>query len=108
MIFLSEFIGHDSRSKYLINKINFIKEAIELGIVELRYVPTGENIADVLTKSLDKESHAYFNLKGYGGLTARKNVTSGAVLKELSLRSEEDNLSVLKNEMTEDANGIQV
>ena len=54
VIYFSEFVGHDSRSKYLINKINFIKESIAIGTVQLRCVPNDENIADILTNFLSR------------------------------------------------------
>jgi hypothetical protein len=48
----SSAIGSDSRTKYLITKINFINELIENSVVMLRYLPTEKNCADLNTKSL--------------------------------------------------------
>ena len=54
IIHLSIFIGNDSKSKYLLNKINYIKEKITLGEIKLFHIPTELNVADLLTKSLDR------------------------------------------------------
>ena len=55
-----------------------------------------------MTKSLDKDSHAYFKIKllqGYGGLNHRKFDNSGAVLKERNPTVNEVKLSNVKTEM---------
>ena len=47
------------RSKYFDTSYKFIKEAVENKIVELSYVPTEHNIADILTKPLNKNRLDY-------------------------------------------------
>jgi len=37
-----------------VNKINFLKEAIVNGEIEIRFVPTEDNVADIFTKSLPR------------------------------------------------------
>ena len=43
---------HHQRTKHIDIKYHFIRFAIEEGIVDLQYIPTGENIADQFTKPL--------------------------------------------------------
>lgn len=50
-----ERIGLESRSKYLVNKINFLKEAVANGVIEIRFVSTADNVADIFTKSLPRQ-----------------------------------------------------
>ena len=40
VIYVTETIGHDQRTRYLINKINYIRETIKQGTIQLRYIPT--------------------------------------------------------------------
>ena len=46
----------------------YVCECVENGIIELRHVPTEENIADIFTKPLPLQKYSYFcnkmNLKG--------------------------------------------
>ena len=51
--------------------INFIREMILLGVVELHFVPTDHNVADVLTKALDAPTFERLRdvmMKGHGGV----------------------------------------
>ena len=43
---------HHQRTKHIDIKYHFIRFAIEEGIIDLQYIPTGENIADQFTKPL--------------------------------------------------------
>lgn len=43
-----------SRAKHIDIKFHFVKEAIENNILKLKYCPSKENVADILTKSLPK------------------------------------------------------
>ena len=47
---------HD-RTKHIDIKHNFIREAVERGGILLERVPSKENTADILTKSLPKDAH---------------------------------------------------
>jgi hypothetical protein len=49
---MSSILSLDQRTKYLITKVNFINDLIENHIIELRYLPTDKNCADLNTKSL--------------------------------------------------------
>ena len=42
----------DNKSRFYINKINLIREAINEGIISLNYIETENNVADIGTKSL--------------------------------------------------------
>src|SRR5277367_4710404 len=44
-------------SKHIEIRYHYIREKCEAKLIELKYVPTTENIADLFTKSLKKESH---------------------------------------------------
>ena len=39
---------------------HFIREKLQDGVINLEYVPTGEQVADVLTKALAREKHEHF------------------------------------------------
>ena len=43
------------RLKHVDIKFNFIKDLVEDGIMIVEYVPTGDQIADVMTKGLPSE-----------------------------------------------------
>jgi len=45
------------QTRHLRLKVNYIREAIQRNKIVLRYVPTGLNCADILTKALGKELH---------------------------------------------------
>jgi hypothetical protein len=48
------------RSKHIDIKLHFIRDVINQGVIQVEYVPTGENIADALTKSLPEPTHSKF------------------------------------------------
>lgn len=56
---MAKFGAHHSRTKHIHYKYHFIKDTIERGIIELRYLPTTEMVADVLTKPVPKPKHTY-------------------------------------------------
>lgn len=45
---------YHARSKHIVIRYHFIREVIQKGDVELKYVPTNDMIADMLTKNLSK------------------------------------------------------
>ncbi|CAD7002894.1 unnamed protein product [Ceratitis capitata] len=51
---------YHARSKHIDIRHHFVREAIQSGDVELKYIPTEEMIADVLTKNLSKNKHLHF------------------------------------------------
>ena len=53
---------HHQRTKHIDIKYHFIRLAVEEGIVDLQYIPTGENIADQFTKPLSWVKLADFSI----------------------------------------------
>ena len=43
---------HHNRSKHIDLRAHFIREKVAAGVVDLKYVPTNEQLADILTKAL--------------------------------------------------------
>lgn len=56
---MAKFGAHHSRTKHIHYKYHYVREAIDQQIIELRYLPTGEMLADVLTKPLPKVKHVF-------------------------------------------------
>ncbi|XP_071708550.1 secreted RxLR effector protein 161-like [Rutidosis leptorrhynchoides] len=50
---------HHSRTKYIDIRYHFIKDRVEKGNVELYFVPTKSQLADLLTKALDEPTFKY-------------------------------------------------
>ena len=48
---------HHSRTKHIDMQHHFIREKVEEEIIDLRYCPTQDMVADVLTKALAKDRH---------------------------------------------------
>uniref|UniRef100_A0A5S6QG42 Retrovirus-related Pol polyprotein from transposon TNT 1-94 n=1 Tax=Trichuris muris TaxID=70415 RepID=A0A5S6QG42_TRIMR len=46
-----------SRTKHIAIRYHFVRDKVNDGVVELVYVPSSENIADVLTKPLSRRQH---------------------------------------------------
>jgi hypothetical protein len=59
-IFLASNPTHDHRTKHIDIRYHFIREKIEDGIVKLYHIPTEDQIADILTKSLSVEKFSKF------------------------------------------------
>lgn len=53
---------HD-RSKRIDIWCHFVRECVQRGAVQLSYTPTGEQVADILTKALGKSKFDYFREK---------------------------------------------
>ena len=51
-----------NRTKHIDIKTHYIREIVEKQIIELKYVPTDQMIADVFTKNLKKIKHKQFTL----------------------------------------------
>ena len=57
-------------------RINFIRECINSGIISLYFVPTGMNVADILTKPLQYKIYAKHRnvlLNGHSGINPHNN-----------------------------------
>ncbi len=76
VINLSDYSARDNMTKFLINKINFIREAISDKIVVLKYVKTENMIADIGTKSLDYSTHRRLREPLLKGFNILKDITT--------------------------------
>ena len=68
---------HHSRTKHIDVQHHFIREKLESGEISLKYCPTEDMVADVLTKALAKERHQ--RLAKEMGLRDRNYLQSGSV-----------------------------
>ncbi len=68
---------HHSRTKHIDIQHHFIREKLESGEIGLKYCPTQDMVADVLTKALAKERHQ--NLTKSMGLRVLDYLQSGSV-----------------------------
>jgi hypothetical protein len=55
-------VFHD-RSKYIEIRYHFIRDWVQRGSVQIQYIPTDEQVADILTKALPRGKHVYFRDK---------------------------------------------
>jgi hypothetical protein len=53
--------GTDERRKHIDVKHHYIKELVENGVINVKWIPSGENIADMFTKALGIK--VYVNLR---------------------------------------------
>lgn len=49
-----------SRTKHIDAQYHYVREASENGLIEVRYLPTNNMIADILTKGLFRPKHLKF------------------------------------------------
>lgn len=56
---LGESDAFRPRTKHIDIKFHYIRENVEKGAVELKYVPTEENAADALTKPVTKQKNDF-------------------------------------------------
>ena len=57
---------HHARTKHIDIELHFIRDHVELGTIALKYCPTENMIADIMTKALARNRHA--RLVGLMGL----------------------------------------
>lgn len=62
-IFFTKNPKTEKRSKHIDIRYHFIREFVEAGQAELFAVPTEEQVADIMTKSLAQQKHSYFSNK---------------------------------------------
>jgi hypothetical protein len=55
-------VFHD-RSKHIDIRYHSIRDYVQRGIVKLEFVPTDEQVADILTKALPRGKHVHFRDK---------------------------------------------
>jgi hypothetical protein len=67
---LSENHVFSDKSKHIEIKYHYIQDMVQKGVVELQYISTDEQIANILTKSLSRVKYEYFRDK----LGVMKNV----------------------------------
>ena len=53
---------HD-RSKHIEIRYHFIRDQVQRGAVQLQYIPTDDQVADILTKALPRGKHVFFRDK---------------------------------------------
>ena len=58
----SEFLNHNT-TKHVNPKFNFVREDIAEGNIEITYMPSEEQVADLLTKALSSKQHEYLTDK---------------------------------------------
>ena len=46
---------HHDRTKHVEIDRHFIKEKIDSGVIKIKYIPTKEQVADILTKALSSQ-----------------------------------------------------
>ena len=63
------------RSKHVSIKYHFIRDQVEKGVVEIKYCPTKEMIANIMTKGLPKEQ--FTKLRSMAGVTTLQGLNSG-------------------------------
>ena len=69
VIQVSESLNKDNRSIYLINKINFVREQIQEKRIQLQFIRSSDNVADIGTKSfLQVDQHRRLALAAVVGL----------------------------------------
>ena len=60
---LSKNLVFHDQSKHIDIRCHFIRDYVQRGAVQLQYTPTGEQVADILTKALSKIKFTYFREK---------------------------------------------
>jgi hypothetical protein len=55
-------VFHD-RSKHIEIRYHFIRDWVQRGAVQLQYIPTDDQVADILTKALPRGKHVFFRDK---------------------------------------------
>jgi gamma-glutamyl phosphate reductase len=55
VIQLMDNVNNETNTKHLLEKINYIRQEIELNVITLIYMPTEEMVADIMTKPLPQE-----------------------------------------------------
>lgn len=54
---------YHARSKHIDIRVHYIREIYKKNLIELKYVPTEENLADIFTKNLNKPKHTHLTHK---------------------------------------------
>ena len=59
LIKLSENPVFHDRSKHIEIRYHFIRDQVQRGAVQLQYIPTDDQVADILTKALPRGKHVF-------------------------------------------------
>jgi len=78
-IALAENPIHHARTKHLDIQLQFVRDSIENGIIELKYCPTDAMLADIMTKALARDRHA--RMRGMIGM----GNTSGSPVEDVRI-----------------------
>ena len=54
-IYLSKTASSGNRTKHINTRYHFVRERIEDGILQVEFVPSEENVADIMMKNLNQE-----------------------------------------------------
>ena len=96
-IAITENPVHHSRTKHIDVRYHFIKDHVEKGNIEMYFVPTENQIADIFTKPLDEKRHNFLISK-LGMVNIRdENVSE---IKAKQNENQVDNHQVTENERT--------
>lgn len=66
---------YHGRSKHISIKYHFIRNQVNEGVVDLKYCPTQDMVADMLTKGLSKER--FTKLRSMAGVVTLQDLNSG-------------------------------
>ena len=72
-ISLSRNPVHHQRSKHFDIKLHFVRDIIQKKIIDLKYVPSNDNIADIMTKPFTKVSLRRFEKLLFGEISEIKS-----------------------------------
>ncbi|KAJ4820349.1 polyprotein [Rhynchospora pubera] len=74
---------HHNRTKHIDTRLHFIRDLVEKKVIELQYVNTNQQIADVLTKSLTREKFTWYrNMMNVLDFELRGSVESNSKSEE--------------------------
>ncbi|KAL5708855.1 hypothetical protein ACHQM5_017835 [Ranunculus cassubicifolius] len=51
---------HHNRTRHIAIKHHYIRDQVEKGKIEVKYISTEDQVADILTKALPTDKHHYF------------------------------------------------
>jgi len=65
--------SYHARTKHIRVRHHFVRECVDIGNVQLEYVPTNDQVADILTKELPEVKHEKFRkMMGVFAVSARR------------------------------------
>ncbi len=75
---LSDKVGSESRTRHIINRINFIRQEIDNKVIVVEYISTKEMVADILTGPRERGVFEYLRSILLGGhWKFQRNAASG-------------------------------